>query len=143
MKAYLVPLKLGNCAAFGDSEGYRLKGPILYVPEQGAIFYESSVMGNADGMGIVPVGVDFFESKDMFLEQLGRQIRGEKLESPYNTEKFDLSQGVLDVDIPEAEFQNIATEAKTAYEALERFRTQSFSLISGLEQKLGHKKLVR
>ena len=143
MKAYLIPLKLGNCAAFGGSEGYRLKGPILYVPEQGAIFYESSVMGDADGMGIVPVGLDFFESRGIFLEQLGRQIKGEKLEAPYDTKKFDLSQGVLDVDIPEVEFQNIATEAKLAYSALERFRNKSFNLISGLEEKLGYKKLVR
>jgi len=142
MQAYLVPLKLGNCATFGDSEGYTLKGPIVYVPKQGAIFYESSIVGDADVMGIVPIGVDFFESNDILLEQLGRQIRGEKLGVPYDDEKFDLSRGVLDVDIPEAEFQNIATEAKTAYDALGRFRNQSFNLITGLEEKLGHKKFV-
>ncbi len=142
MKAYFVPFKLGNCLAFGDSEGHRLKGPILYVPQQGAIFYESSLMGDSDGMGIATVGVDSFESTDIFLQQLGRQIKGETLETPYDAEKFNLSRGVLEVDIPEAEFHNIATEAKIAYNALDKFRDQSFRLISGLEEKLRHKKLV-
>ena len=124
------------------ANGDKLKGPILYVPKQGAIFYESSLIGDIDGCAIVPIGVDYFESTGIFLEQLGRQVRGEKLESPYNTEEFDLSRDVIDVDISEAEFQNIASEARTAYDALEKFRNQSFNLISRLEEKLGSDKFI-
>lgn len=134
MKAYLVPLHLGACAFFGDSEGYQLKGPILYVPGQGAIFYESSVTGDADKSGPVLVGVDFFESRPVFLEELERQIKGE-LKFPCTAKKFDLSLGVLEVDILDSDFKDIATEANTAYTALDRFREKSFSLISRLQEK--------
>ena len=142
MKAQLLPWKRGSCVAWG-MDGYKLQGPVLYVPREGAILYKSSIMGDADGMGIVPVSVDLFEYRDFALEILERQIRGEKLEAPHDTEKYDLSQGVQEVDIPEAEFRSIATDARTAYEKLDSFRNQAFSVISNLERKLGHEKLVR
>lgn len=132
MQAYLVPFRFGR-AAFGDKEGYRLKGPILYAPERGAIFYDSGAMGDSDGFCIVTIGVDFFENEGIFLKQLGRQIRGEKLGPPYEGKEFDLSGGVSEVDIPESEFQKISDGAKTVRDSLERFKEMSLNLISRLE----------
>ncbi len=140
MKAYIVPWRLGNRLAIGG-EGYRLKGPILFVLEQGAIFYESSLAGDGDGCGFVTVATDRFERDQEFLRGLWRQIKGEKLEEPYNTKRFDLSQGVLEVDIPEAEFRSVAAEAEIAYPALRRFRDYAFTLISGIESRIGHRPL--
>lgn len=140
MKAYLIPLKGRKRIAIG-SEGTRITGPILYVPGQGAIVYLSSIIGYAERMGTCTIGADRFESDAFFLEAVDRQMHRERLEAPYDTEECNLSQGVLEVDIPKEEFQSIATEAEKAYSALNRFRQQALILISDLERKLGREKL--
>lgn len=133
MKGYLVPLKPGKKVGFGR-EGYNLEGPILYLPEKGAILYRSSLRGDANGSALVPIAVkDFFE-KGIFLTQLGKQVRGERLEPPYNTEEFNLSEGVLEVDLTEAEFQDIATLANIAEIALNRYREKAIRLIGNVRR---------
>ena len=141
IKAFYVPFQGGKSLAFGDpKEGCRLKGPILYVPKKGAVFYQSSVQGDADGMGIVTVDADSFEGgvgREMYLEQLGKQIMGDpSVSEEYKGEKFDLSQGVREVEISEEDFKDIAMDAKTAYTHLNRFRRDAFKLIFKLERNL-------
>ncbi len=139
MKAYYLPFQGGKCAAFSGSEGYRLKGPILFVPEKGAIFYETSFTGDAECGGLVTNGVDFFEGRGLLLEQIAMQMQGKihpHVADIYHGEKFDLSQGVKEVEIPEQVFEEIAKQSNIAYIALEKFKSEAFKLVFGLERKL-------
>ena len=73
----------------------------------------------------------------MYLEQLGKQIMGDpSVSEEYKGEKFDLSQGVREVEISEEDFKDIAMDAKTAYTHLNRFRRDAFKLIFKLERNL-------
>ena len=137
MKAYLVPFRFQRRLALGGEEGLGIEGPILYVPDRGAILYKTGITGDAERMGFVTNGVDYFSDDTAFLSQLERQVKGEKIRGIWRGSKFDLSEGLFEADIPDEEFNNVAKIAKEAYEALRRFRLDSMKLITDLQKQTG------
>ena len=144
MKAYLIPFRFDRRIAVGSPDGWKIEGPILYAPNKGAIFYTAGIHGDAEGMGFVTNGVDYFDHSEIILSQLERQIRGEEPQfGLWKGSKFDLSEGVVEVEISDLEIDAIATKAKEAYDALGMFRNQSMKLAFDLEGRVGREKIYQ
>jgi hypothetical protein len=138
MRAYIVPFRFQRRLALGNEEGLDIKGPILYVPERGAILYKTGITGDAERMGFVTNDVDYFSDDLALLSQLERQVKGERPQhGNWESPKFDLSEGLLEVDVSDGEFNDIAKMAKEAYEVLRRFRLDSMKLITELQRQGG------
>ena len=119
----------------------RMKGPIVYVQDRGAIFYETSLMGDADACGLVVIGTDYFESRKLLLNQLEKGVKGRDLDGEYVGIVFDLSEGVQEVDISEKEFMRTERTAKIAYQNLDFFRNSSMKIMFNLEKIVGRKEI--
>jgi len=100
------------------TDGYRLKGSVLFVPSQIGILYLTSLGGDADCCGFVDVGIDltFVRGYDNYeLNAISESIRGKyartgnefdlttrlkkfNLSSPTNNkQKFDFADMVEDI----------------------------------------------
>jgi len=140
MKGYLIPYNPKKKLGLGDN-GHDMEGPILYVPNRGAICYEIGVTGDAEGMGPVICGVGSFEKEEIFLGQIQKAISGEELGGgSYKGECFDLRKGLQEVEISEKEFGVLANTATKAYEALSHFKEGAMKLCMDLEERLGAKR---
>ncbi|NQU79342.1 hypothetical protein HQ545_06265 [Candidatus Woesearchaeota archaeon] len=137
MKGYLIPYKPDKCLAVGNGE--RIQGPILFVPDKGIIYYDASITGDCDGVGFVTTGADYFEDQETFLRVLQDQLEGKVMEG-YEGAKYDLSEGVADVEISEQDFTNIADTARESYVALNKFRLDAVRLVLDLEAEIGRDK---
>lgn len=141
MKTILIPFNARKSLALGSKEGFRIEGPILYFPEKGAIFYKTSITGDAEGMGFVTVGVKYFEDSRLFLRQLERQLKGETDLGLWQGEKFDLSKNLVEVDISTEDFDKIAANAKQSYKLRDTYIKDSMRLIINLEGTIGMDKI--
>ena len=128
MKGFLIEYVPGKCMAFGkDGEGHEIRGPILYVPEEGAIFYTSNLQGDADCSSVVTCLTHSFQTSEVILRQLAKQVSGKEIER-YEGEKFDLSHRV-EVDVEGEEFRDIMEKARVAYLALRNCKERAMILI--------------
>lgn len=136
INGYLIPFKFGRSLALGrPPEGFRIGGPILYFPGHGAIFYKSSIQGDAERMGIVTIDVGEFENQEIFLSQLERQMKGQKPEyGDWTGSRIDLSDGVIEIRVPKSKLAEIAGKALEAYAALDKFRTDAMQIYLDLKQ---------
>jgi len=128
LKAYLIPFCRKKIAI--GKEGRKIIGPILYVPQKGAIFYESSVMGDVDASAIVPISVDHITYDNIFLSKIQGGIDGEHAGT---RSEFDLSTVVKDIEISEEEFNRIIKEIGEAFGKLKELRHDAMKMIWDLE----------
>ncbi len=136
-KGYLIPFRFRKIE-IGGPDGYNSKGPVLYVPNKGAILYTSSIAGDDEHSGIVTIGVAGFED-GILLSQIREGLEGKHARTG---DAYDLSQEVREVDVPEEVFRGIANKARTSYRALDSFKRDAMRLILDLEHRIAQKNPV-
>ena len=145
MKAYLIPFRFDRRIAVGSPDGWKIEGPILYAPNKGIILYKSAVQGYTNDRRFITADVVSFEDSPLILDQLERQIRGQTLlllDGYYGLE-FDLSEGVIEVEVSDLEIDTIAAKSNESHDVLRKFAALSLKLVGDLEERVGREKIYQ